>query len=104
MTARASGYQLLLAWLPPPLALGIVLWATRNTPAQVAPLPPNTSRIVGTAMLLGGILCLLGAILGLRTVSLGRRSGRVAARWPYVIAVPVGLMMVVIWKMFFAWS
>jgi hypothetical protein len=53
-------------------------------------------------MLLGGILCLLGAIVGLRTVSRVRRSGRVAAGWPYVIAVPVGLMMVVIWKMFFA--
>ena len=104
MTARASRYPLLLAWLPPLLAVGIVLWATGNAPAQGAPLPPTTSRIVGTAMLLGGILCLLGAILGLRTVALGRCSGQVAASWPYVVAVPVGLMMVGIWKIFFAWS
>jgi hypothetical protein len=100
MTAHASRYPLLLAWLPPPLAVGIGLWATRNAPSQGAALPPDTLRIVGPAMLLGGILCLLGAIVGLRTVSLGRRSGRVAASWPYVIAVPVGVMMVVIWKMF----
>lgn len=102
MTARASRYPLLLTWLPPLLAVGIVLWATRNAPTQGAPLPPDTLSIVGPAMLVGGILCLTGAIVGLRTVSLGRRSGRVAARWPYVIAVPVGLMMVVIWTMFFA--
>jgi len=97
MTARPSRCSLLLAWLPPPLAVGIVLWATRNAPAHGAPLTPTTSRMVGTAMLLGGILCLQGAILGLRAVSSGRRSGRVAARWPYVIAVPVGLTMVGIW-------
>ena len=54
-------------------------------------------------MLFGGILCLVGAILGLRTVSLSRRTGQGSAIWPYVIAVPVGLMMVGIWKTFFAW-
>lgn len=94
MIARASRYPLLLAWLPPPLAVGIVLWATRQVPAQGAPLPPNTSRLVGTALLLGGVLCLLGAILGLR-------RGSVGARWPYVIAVPVALMMIALWKLFF---
>ena len=102
MSARVSRYPLLLAWLPPALAVGIVLWATRNAPTQGAPLTPDTLGIVGPAMLVGGILCLLGAVVGLRMVSLGRRSGRVAASWPYVIAVPVGLVMVAIWKMFFA--
>jgi hypothetical protein len=101
MTARPSRYPLLLTWLSPPLAVGIVLWATRNAPAHGAPLSPDTSIIVGTAILLGGILCMLGAIVGLRTVSQGRRSGPVAASWPYLIAVPVGLMMVVMWKMLF---
>jgi hypothetical protein len=104
MTARPSRHSLLLAWPPPPLAVGIVLWATRNAPANGTHLSPTTSRIVGTAMLLGGILCLLGAILGLRAVSSGRRSGRLTASWPYVIAIPVGLTMVGIWEIFFAWS
>jgi hypothetical protein len=104
MTGRASRYPLLLTWLPPPLAVGIALWATRNVPAHGGLLAPTTSRIVGTAILLGGIVCLQGAVLGLRRVSLGRRSGQVAARWPYVAAVPVGLMMVGIWEIFFAWS
>jgi hypothetical protein len=97
MSARASRYPLLLAWLPPPLAVVIALWATRQMPAQGAPLPPNMSRLVGTALLLGGVLCLLGAILGLRRGSV--RGGE--ARWPYVIAVPVALMMIALWKMFF---
>jgi hypothetical protein len=104
MTARSSRYALSLAWLPPPLAVGIVLWVTRNAPGQGAPLSPTASRTVGTAMLLGGILCLYGVIMGLRTVSLVRRSGRTAARSPYVIAIPVGLTMVGIWEVFFAWS
>ena len=97
MSARVSRYPLLLAWLPPTLAVGIALWATRQVPAEGAPLPPNTSRVVGTALLLGGVLCLLGAILGLRRASVGSRE----ARWPYVIAVPVALVMIAIWKMFF---
>jgi hypothetical protein len=97
MRARASRYPLLLAWLPPPLAVGIALWATRQAPPQGAPLPSNTSRFVGTALLVGGILCLLGAILGLRRSSVGARE----PKWPYVIAVPVALMMIAIWKMFF---
>ena len=80
MIARVPRYPLLLAWLPPPLAVAIVLWATRNTPAEGAALSPGTNRIVGAALLLGGILCLLGAILGLRAVSQDRRSGRVASR------------------------
>jgi hypothetical protein len=100
MSARPSRSTLWLAWLPPPVAVGIVLWATRNAPAHGTHLSPTTSRIAGTAMLLGGILCLQGAILGLRAAS----SGRVAGRWPYVIAVPVGLTMVGIWEIFFAWS
>jgi hypothetical protein len=104
MTRRPSRNALLLTWLPPPLAIGIVLWATRNAPAQGAPLPLATSRVVGTAILLGGILSLQGVILGLRTVSLGPRLGRIAARWPYLIAIPVGFTMVGIWAIFFAWS
>jgi hypothetical protein len=104
MAARGSRSLLLLTWLPPMLAVGITLWATSSVPSEGGPIPTGTSTIVGRALLGGSVLCLLGAVLGLRTAAVVRRSGQGAAIWPFVIAVPLGLMMIAIWKLFFAAS
>jgi hypothetical protein len=102
MGTRQVSYLLLLAWLPPLAAVGITLWATQSVPSQGGTIPPSASTTIGMALILGGVLSLLGAALGLRNASVVRRSGQGAAMWPYLIVVPVGLMMIVIWKLFFA--
>lgn len=102
MANSNSRIPLILAWLPPFLVVAIAMFVTKDLPRGGGPLPAHASRIIATAMLGGGILCLLGVALGLRAAFFKSGDRKVAASLKYLVVLPAGLAMIVIWRAFFS--
>ena len=98
---RPSRFPVLLAWLSPIAAVAIAMTATRGVPVEGAGLEPASARIIGMALLIGGVLCLVGVALGLRAV-MRRPSSRLGAAWPFLVAAPAGAMLLLAWGLFFS--
>jgi hypothetical protein len=93
-------YPLLLAWLPPAIAVAITLRVTSGVPSQGGPLSLDVVRTIGATLAVSGILCLAGVALGLRA-AFRRQSGHLGAAWPFLVAAPVGPILLVMWRLFF---
>jgi hypothetical protein len=91
---------LLVAWLPLLAVVVITLAVTSGTPSGGSMLDPRAARTIGRAALIGGLLCLLGVVLGLRIV-MRRSAGRIRGAWPFLVAAPAGVILVVTWALFF---